>query len=425
MNADWTALIVFSACYVLFAVFPSRRAVAAGLGSLALLVFGVVDLRTAFFEVINWNVLGLFCGTLVLAELFMLSRAPAALAELLVDRARTARTAMVALCALSGVLSAGVDNVAVVLLIAPVALSLAEKLKIRPAPLLMGVSICSNLQGTATMIGDPPSMIFAGHMRMSFFDFFFFQGKPGIFFAVQIGFLAALGVLALVFRGYRGGAELVKVEKVRSWMPACLFALLVSGLTFATVVDTDFMWFAGTLALSLALVGLMWFHFHAKWGRFGDVAKTLDWDTALFLAGVFVLVGAISRSGWLERLSELMVGVAGGGVVVAFFGIVIFSAVVSGFVDNIPFLLTMLPVAKSVAEGVGAPEMLISYGLLVGACLGGNLTPIGASANVVTMGILRKKKQGGGFGMFMAMSVPITIASVAAASAFLWLVFGR
>jgi Na+/H+ antiporter NhaD/arsenite permease-like protein len=423
---EWISLIVFAAAYALFVVFPNRRAVAACGGALVLVFTGVLTLPEALFGEVSWNLMGLFFGTLVLAELFMLSRAPAVMAEWLVDRTRTARAAMLSLCALAGGISMFVENVAVVLLVAPVALSLADKIKIPPVRLLIGIAVCSNLQGTATMIGDPPSMILAGHMRMGFFDFFFHQGRPGIFFIVQAGGVASMAVLAWLFRRQGQPVALLAVESIRSWVPSLLLAVLVAGLSVATVFDPEFAWFAGTLTAVVALVGCVWYRLRARWGGMRDLGVALDWDTTFFLMGVLIVVGALSRSGWLERLAGVISGAVGTNLPLAFACVVLLAVVVSGFVDNVPFLLAMIPVVRSVAAEIGrqagtaAPLELLMYGLLIGACLGGNLTPIGASANVVTLGMLRKRGHTVSFREFAALGVPFTAAAVCAASAVLW-----
>jgi Na+/H+ antiporter NhaD/arsenite permease-like protein len=424
MSHAWISLAVFVLSYVLFVVFPSRRSWIACGGGALLVAAGVVPWRDAIFEMISWNVMGLFFGTLVLAELFLLSRVPAVLAEWLVDKAKTTRGALLALCVLSGVISMFVENVAVVLLVAPVALSLAEKLKISPVPLLIGIAVSSNLQGTATMIGDPPSMILAGYLRMGFWDFFALDGKPGIFFAVQVGAVASLVVLAIVFRKFRSQSALLTQEKARSWVPAILLVLLVVGLSFATAVDKDFKWFAGVYTLVLAAVGLAWYLGIARWGSLRNMAGTLDWDTTFFLMGVFVLAGGLGASGWLDRLAENLSVWTGSSPLLAFSSIVLFSVLVSGFVDNVPFLLVMIPVVQKVADRIDVSVPLLMYGLLIGACLGGNLTPIGASANVVTLGILKKRGYPIGFREFMRVSVPFTVAAVAAASGFVWWIWG-
>lgn len=424
MTKEWISLAVFVLCYVLFVFLPGKRSWVACSGGALLIVTGVLTWQEAFFSKISWNVMGLFFGTLILAEIFMMSRVPAVMAEWLVDKAKSTRVAMLILCALAGVISMFVENVAVVLLLAPVAISLADKLKISPVPLLIGIAVSSNLQGTATMIGDPPSMILAGYMRMGFWDFFAYEGRPGIFFAVQIGAVASLLVLAWLFRSHRTKSVLLAQEQARSWVPASLLGLLVVGLSFATLFDPAFIWFAGTYTLLLGAVALIWFRGIARWGSLRKLAKTLDWDTTFFLIGIFVLVGGLSDSGWMDKLASGMVGWVGSNAALAFTVIVLFSVLVSGVVDNVPFLLVMIPVAQKVADQIGAPVSLLMFGLLIGACLGGNLTPIGASANVVTLGILKKRGYQTGFKEFMRIGIPFTVAAVVSACAFVWWVWG-
>jgi Na+/H+ antiporter NhaD/arsenite permease-like protein len=425
MSPAWISLTIFVLCYALFVALPNRRACTACFGAALLVATGVLGWQEAVTEKISWNVMGLFFGTLILAEMFLLSRVPAVLAEWLVDRSRSTRVAMLSLCALSGIISMCVENVAVVLLVAPVALSLADKLKISPVPLLIGIAVSSNLQGTATMIGDPPSMILAGHLRMGFWDFFAYQGKPGIFFAVELGMIASLAVLGFVFRRHREKSELIPQERARSWAPAVLLGFLIVGLSFATTVDPDFAWFAGAYTLLLAAAALVWFRLIARWGSTRQLIATLDWDTTFFLLGIFVLVGGLSDSGWMDTLSAFMARSVGGNAAAAFAMIILFSVVVSGFVDNVPYLLVMIPVAQKVAEQIRAPIPLLMYGLLIGACLGGNLTPIGASANVVTLGILRKRGYTVTFRDFMSIGIPFTVAAVLAGGLFVWWSWNR
>jgi Na+/H+ antiporter NhaD/arsenite permease-like protein len=330
---------------------------------------------------------------------------------------------MLVLCALSGVISMFVENVAVVLLVAPVAFSVAEKIKASPVPLLVGIAVSSNLQGTATMIGDPPSMILAGYMKMSFLDFFVYQGKPGIFVAVQLGALASLAVLAWVYRRRAEAAKVANVERARSWLPCALLVLLVAGLSISSLPDPDFQWFAGVFTMVLAVAAMLWLRFHSRWHPVRTLVRDLDWDTTFFLMGVFVVVGALSDSGWLDRLAHVLSAGVGGSLPLAFAAIVLLSVVISGFVDNVPFLLAMIPVAQKVADSTGAPVPLLLFGLLIGACLGGNLTPIGASANVVTLGMLKKRGHVVTFREFAKVGVPFTAAAVAAACLFVWWVW--
>lgn len=425
MNSAWISLTIFGLCYVMFVIFPTWRSWTACLGGAVLVATGLVAWHVALFDKISWNVMGLFFGTLVLSELFMLSRVPAVLAEWLLGKARSARGAMLALCALAGLVSMFVENVAVVLLLAPVALSLTDRLGTSPVPLLLGIAVSSNLQGTATMTGDPPSMILAGFMRMGYLDFFVYEGRPGVFFAVQIGAVCSLIMLSILFRHHSSAAVAFPQEKPRSWVPTVLLAVFVSGLSVSTLFDPNFAWFAGTFTMVLGLTGVVWFCLAAKWGTMKNLLRALDWDTTFFLMGVFVLVGGLTDSGWLQRVAGGIANTVGTNVLFAFLLIVIIAVLISGFVDNVPFLLVMIPVVQEVAQRVHAPLPLLMFGLLIGTCLGGNLTPIGASANMVTLGILKKRGHIVRFREFMSIGIPFTLTATIPACLFVWWVWGR
>ena len=418
-------LFVFVLAYVLFVVLPGKRALTACAGAAVLVIGGAVPWHNALFEHINWNVIALFFGTLILAELFMQSRMPAVMAEALVRHTRTLWGAMMGLCLLASFLSMFLENVAVVLLVAPVALSLAEQAGVRPTRLLFLIAMFSNLQGTATLIGDPPSMILAGYMRMTFNDFFFYHGRPGLFFAVQAGALAAFAVAGWLLRKYRRPVEKANVEKPRALTPTFLLIALVIGLSLSSLFDREFKWLAGTWTLALAAVGLLWYRLGPRWTKVRHVIRLLDWPTTFFLMGVFVLVGGLADSLWLDRLASAMSVWVGHSRSSAFFLLVGVSMLISGFVDNVPFLLAMIPVAKTVAQNMGTPPEFLLFGLLIGTCLGGNITPIGASANIVTVGILRKRGDPVGFGAFLRVGMPFTLAAVAASAAFLWIFWSR
>ena len=424
LSPEWLSLLIFTLCYLLFILLPAKRAWTACIGGGLLVITGVLPLGTTLRETISWNVIALFLGTLVLANLFLKSRVPSLFAEWLVSHAPSTRTAMVALCALAGIISIFVENVAVVLLVAPVALSLAKRLKISPVSLMIGIAISSNVQGTATMIGDPPSMILASQMHLGFWDFFIYEGRPSIFFAIQAGFLAALATLFFMLRNLKGRLESRTEATARSWTPTLLLALLIAGLSFASTIDPAFTWFAGSYTLLLALTGLVWYRYGIRWGRIGHLVKGLDWDTAFFLVGVFVLAGGVAESGWLDKLGLWMSTATGESPLLAFLLLVGFAVLVSGFVDNVPFLLVMIPVAGKLSATLQAPEPLMMFGLLIGACLGGNITPIGGSANVVALGILRERDEQVSFPRFMRISIPFTLAALVAGCLAVWLAYG-
>jgi len=376
------------------------------------------------FVSINWNVMGIFVGTLVVADIFMQSRVPAYIAELIVDRARSTCWAILLICLLTGFISAFVENVATVLIVAPIALALAKKLKINPVRMMISIAISSNLQGTATLIGDPPSMLLGGFAKMNFMDFFFYKGRPSIFFAVELGAIASFFVLYFIFRKQREKMQLVPVEKVRSWVPAAILVILIIVLAVSSFFDTEFSYLAGIICVIAGIIA-------ALWGKFVNNSpviaglKALDWETTFFLIGVFILVGSVTVTGWIEVISNALSGLVGGNIFLGYTLIVFISVFLSAFIDNVPFLAAMLPVAISMSAKLQINPSLLLFGLLIGTSLGGNITPIGASANIVACGLLKKEGYQVSFKDFAKIGLPFTLVAVTAAYLFIWFIWSR
>jgi Na+/H+ antiporter NhaD/arsenite permease-like protein len=423
MDYSLIALTVFILAYVLFIIFSTRRTLIAVVGSLFLVVCGVLTPHQAFLAV-NWNVMGIFVGTLAVADIFMKSRVPAFLAERIVAGCRTTAGALLAVCAMTSFISAFVENVATVLIVAPLALAMAKKMKISPVPIMIAIAVSSNLQGTATLIGDPPSMLLGGFAKMTFFDFFFYHGRPGIFFAVQFGALASFFILKSVFRGMPEKQSFELVEKVESWGPTFILVSLIVLLAVTSFFDTGFSYMAGILCMVFGFLSLIWEKFVFK-GKIRAQLKGLDWDTTFFLMGVFVLVGAVTQTGWIDRAAEFLAGMVGTNLFLGYTVLVFLSMILSAFIDNVPFLAAMLPVAMSMAAKLGIDPSLFLFGLLIGASLGGNITPIGASANIVACGLLKKEGYTVGFKEFGRIGVPFTLVAVAAAYIFIWVIWSR
>jgi len=438
MSPKIIAVAVFTIVYVFLAASSKYRARSLWLGVGVMSLLGVyVDAPGRIdwnlikgvpqvLGLINWNVMGIFAGVLLVAEFFVITKVPVLLADILVDKSRTAGQAMLMVCALAGVVSIFVENVAAVLIVAPLALQIARRLDISPAPFLIGIAISSNLQGTSTLVGDPPSMILAAGMGMNFNDFFVYHGKLGIFFAVQLGAISSLAVLWLFYRKHKQPAMRVPKEKVTSWVPTILLAAMLAALA----VDP----WLGNLGLHLPS-GLVCMIFGAGaviWSLFNDprqtwhVVRNYDYRTVAFLAGVFAVVGALSlpQVGLVDDITALLGGLVGDSRAVALIVIVGFSLAFSAFVDNVPYVTAMLPVAKSLSAAFGNPDdPLLAFGLLIGACLGGNITPIGASANVVTVGLLRREGFSVSFKQFIKMGLPFTLAATIPATLVLWFIW--
>jgi len=417
------SLTVFVLAYLLFVLFPHKRTHVAVGGAVVLMLTGVLSWREAFLA-INWNVMGIFVGTLVVADVFMKSRVPAYIAEVIVDKARNTSWAILSICLLTGFISAFVENVATVLIVAPIALELARKLKISPVKMMIAIAVSSNLQGTATLIGDPPSMLLGGFAKMNFGDFFFYKGKPSIFFAVELGALASFFVLYFIFRAHKEKVAVVSIEKIKSWVPTIILADLIVFLALSSFFDAGFSYMAGILCMGAAVVAILWEKFVNK-SSIVEGIKSLDWETAFFLMGIFILVGSITLTGWIDTIAAFLSGLVGKNIFLGYTLIVFLSVLLSAFVDNVPFLAAMLPVAISMSNTLNLNPSLFLFGLLIGASLGGNITPIGASANIVACGLLKKEGYKVTFKDFMKIGLPFTLVAVSAGYLFVWFVWGR
>lgn len=421
MDPSAIVLIVFLSVYACFVFLPERRTAAVLAGAFIVIATRSISLHQAFFAV-NWNVMGIFAGTLVLADIFMASRVPAYLAEIIVDKARNTCWAILFICLMTGLISAFVENVATVLIVAPVALALSKKLNINPANMMISIAISSNLQGAATLIGDPPSMLLAGFCNMDFTDFFFYKGRPGIFFAVEIAALVSMFVLYLFFRKYRSKQALIPVEKVKSWIPSVFLLSLIALLAVSSFFDTGFSYLAGIICAVFGVIAALWKRFADRSSILEGLRK-LDWDTALFLIGVFILVGAFTATGWIDVIAGFLSETVADNIFAGYTAIVFLSVFVSAFVDNVPFLAAMLPVAVSMSAKLNMEPTIFLFGLLVGASIGGNITPIGASANIVACSLLKKEGHNVGFLKFARIGLPFTMAAVLAAYLFIWFVW--
>ncbi len=417
------SLTVFVLAYLLFVLFPHKRTHVAVGGAVVLMLTGVLSWREAFLA-INWNVMGIFVGTLVVADVFMKSRVPAYIAEVIVDKARNTSWAILSICLLTGFISAFVENVATVLIVAPIALELARKLKISPVKMMIAIAVSSNLQGTATLIGDPPSMLLGGFAKMNFGDFFFYKGKPSIFFAVELGALASFFVLYFIFRAHKEKVAVVSIEKIKSWVPTIILADLIVFLALSSFFDAGFSYMAGILCMGAAVVAILWEKFVNK-SSIVEGIKSLDWETTFFLMGIFILVGSITLTGWIDTIAAFLSGLVGKNIFLGYTLIVFLSVLLSAFVDNVPFLAAMLPVAISMSNTLNLNPSLFLFGLLIGASLGGNITPIGASANIVACGLLKKEGYKVTFKDFMKIGLPFTLVAVSAGYLFVWFVWGR
>jgi Na+/H+ antiporter NhaD/arsenite permease-like protein len=388
----------------------------------AILITGAVGIKEALLS-INYNVLGVFLGTMILSGLFIFSGVPAYLATKLVARSKSVGMVLLSVCVLSGFISSFVENVATVLIVAPIAVEVAKKLKANPVPFLIGIAVSSNLQGCATMIGDSPSIILALSHGMNFMDFFWMKGRPGITFAVELGALASFCVLYLLLKRHKEPVIKIEEVKVKTWFPTILLAFMMSTLGASSFIKNKPVYSIAIICMTYGAIGLIWHELKHKESI--SLVRDLDWHTFFFLIGVFVLVGSLTHRGVIDDIAKVIINFTMGHKFLAYTVIVWLSVILSAFVDNIPYTVAMIPVAKLVAVSLGVNPELLLFGLLIGTSLGGNITPIGASANIVAVGLLRKENYNIRFKDFFKIGFPFTIAAVGAAYLFIWFVWSR
>ncbi|MFA6891713.1 MAG: SLC13 family permease, partial [Sphaerochaetaceae bacterium] len=273
--------------------------------------------------------------------------------------------------------------------------------------------------------GDPPSMIFATFANYGFNDFFFYHGRLSIFWFVQMGMFAGSIYFWLYFRKWKEKPVVMKEKKLVSAVPSVLLVAMIIGLAICSFIFGGLSAASGIFVMALAVAGLLWYRFSQKKGReeVRSLVGGLDWETILFLLGIFIVVGAVEKSGLLDLLAALLSRAIGGNVILGFVLILIVSVLVSGFVDNVPYIMVMLPVAANLAQSLHLQPELYMFALLIGSCLGGNLTPFGASANIVAMGILKKHGHKMNFGDWLKIGVPFTLITTIASALFLFAVW--
>ena len=419
------ALLIFIVVYVLLLLLPNYRAVSALAAAGIFILLGIVPLGEAA-EAIDWNVLLMLAGTMGTVDLFIRSNMPNRLSDRLVSLLPSVKWLIIALALFAGLVSAFVDNVATVLMLAPVGMAIARKLGISPVAPILAIAVSSNLQGAATLVGDTTSILLGGHMGLDFMDFFAYEGRPGMFWVVELGALATVPVMLFLFRKEKGKLYGTELTPVTDYLPTVLLGGTVITLIAASFIPNKPDITNGVICMAYFLAGLA---VEVGSGRLNrsltaDVLKAIDYETLALLAGLFLVIRGIERVGIIDDLSRIIARLGGGNLFLTYTIVVWASVLISAFVDNIPYTATMLPVVGGVAASLGVDQAVLCFGLLTGATLGGNLTPVGASANIAACGILRREGCEVSTGQFMRIGVPFTLVAVMTGYLLVWLFFG-
>lgn len=421
----YAAIAIFALTYVLMLVFSKYRPYIALGSALIYIVSGMLPLNK-IIGAIDFNVLLMIAGTMGIVSLFIESKMPALLADLIMDKVPNVKWAAVAMALFAGVISAFVDNVATVLMVAPVALAICKKLNTNPVPFIIAIAVSSNLQGAATLVGDTTAIMLGSALDMSFMDFLWYQGRPGMFFAVEMGATISAIILAFLFRKEK--ASIPKTEertKVSDYVPSVLLLGTIVLLIAASFIPNKPDITNGCICCALLLIGLI--YNYAKKKNVNAILaplKEIDFETMGLLLGLFLIIGAISEQGVIDAAAGLLAKAGGGNIFMLYTVIVWASVLISAFIDNIPYVATMIPVITGLATALNIDPTVLYFGLLSGATLGGNCTPIGASANIAGIGILRREGYTVKNSDFFKIGIPFTMAAIIPAYIYLWLMYG-
>ena len=363
------AIILFAATYVLMLTFSKYRPYIALTSGVIFIISGMLPLDQ-ILGALDFNVLLMIGGTMGLVQLFIDSRMPERLADMIMNKVPNVQWAAVSLSLFAGIISAFVDNVATVLMIAPVAIEICRKLKTNPVPFIISIAVSSNLQGAATLVGDTTAIMLGSALDMSFLDFLWYDGKPGMFFMVELGALFSAIIVYFSFRKEKGMIPRTgKMTEVEDMVPTILLVgaivllIVASFLPFELPAETN-----GLICFALLIIGLI--YNYAKKKNLDAIMgplKAIDFETLGLLVGLFLMIGGIGNMGVIDALAQLLAKLGAGNPFLMYTIIVWASVVISAFIDNIPYVATMIPVIAGIAMEMGIDSTALYFGLLSGA----------------------------------------------------------
>jgi Na+/H+ antiporter NhaD/arsenite permease-like protein len=420
--SDIVAIVIFVGAYVLIATEWVHRVVVALAGAGLMLLFQIVDANDAFQSEefgIDWNVIFLLLGMMIVIAVLRRTGLFEYLAIWSAKRARGRPLAiMIMLIVITAIASALLDNVTTMLLIAPVTVLLAERIGVSPVPLLVAEVFASNIGGTATLVGDPPNIIIGSAAGLSYLDFLVNLGPIVVVLLVVFSFQARwMFRHELTFQPERI-RELMQLDEREALLPGSLLpkALVVLGVvTVAFVLQGSLGYDPSVVAVLGAGVLML-----IAGGDRPEYLRDIEWPTLVFFIGLFIMVGGLVKTGVIEELADGLVELTDGRLFLATAVLLIASAVLSALVDNIPYVATMVPIVAALAAAIPGDTTVLWWALALGADLGGNTTSIGASANVVVLGVAERSGHPIRFVRFLRYGAPVSALSIALALGYLW-----
>jgi Na+/H+ antiporter NhaD/arsenite permease-like protein len=423
MSGFWLAIIVFLITYIFIFIEKYHRTVTVWMAAALVIAIGLINQEEAIAHV-DFNTILLLIGMMVIVGI---TRKSGVFEFMAIKAAKMVKgqpvALLVALSLLIGVASAFLDNVTAVLLVVPVTYALTDRLKISPVPFLFAEIIASNIGGTSTLIGDPPNIMIGSATGLGFMDFILNMTMPSmIILGVTIACLALIYKKELSVDGEDVEAlmALNEVDHIHEWV-ILRKSLVVLGLTIVGFLLHQ------TLHLESATIALLGAGTLMLITREEpeEVLLSIEWPTIFFFAGLFILVGSLQINGVLSFIAQKLILLTGPNIPLLGSLVLWLSAVASAFVDNIPFVATMIPLLQEAGHLGQLPMESIWWSLALGACLGGNGTLIGASANVIVAGIAERNGTPIRFLDFLKIGFPLMLLSILISNLYLYLAYWR
>ncbi|WP_019065123.1 SLC13 family permease [Streptomyces prunicolor] len=421
---SWASIVVFVGAYALIISEKIHRVAVALGGAGLMLTIGATDDVSAFYSEdsgIDWNVIFLLMGMMMIVGVLKKTGMFEYLAIWAVKRARAQPFRVMAmLVVITALASALLDNVTTVLLIAPVTLLVCERLALPAAPFLIAEVFASNIGGTATLVGDPPNIIIASRAGLTFNDFLVHLAPLSAVLVVVLLLLCRVMFRKTFVYDEDRAAEIMALEEREAIKNPRLLVqgLLVLALVVAGFVLHPVLHYEPSIVALLGaglLIAVSTVDTH-------DVLAEVEWPTLAFFAGLFVMIGGLIDTGVVGEISQKLAEAIGGNEQGGSMTLLGGSAVLSGIVDNIPYVATMAPITSDLVHDMGgASDHVMWWALALGADLGGNATAIGASANVVVLGIAERNRQPISFWQFTKYGLVVTAATVSISLVYVWL----
>ena len=417
MNTVWLAGGIFLITYALIVSERVHRTISALLGGVAMILFGVLPQAQAFHAV-DWNVIFLLAAMMIIANVL---KETGLFQWIALQAVRLGKgdpfRVLVLLSLVTAVTSAFLDNVTIVVLVAPVTLFVASNLRVNPVPFLIAEILASNIGGMATLVGDPPNILIGSAAGLDFLTFISNMGPISL-----IILLAFIGLSRTLFKNdlKTGQSASVNIQALDTSALITDPVLLRKSLVVMGGVIAGFL-AHGALHLEPATIALAGATILMLWGRCDPhhLLRDVEWTTLFFFFGLFITVEAVVEVGIIETIAQAALKLTGGSLPLTSMLLLWFSAIASGIVDNIPYTATIIPLVQSLGQVMPADPLW--WSLALGACLGGNFTLVGAAANVVVASLAEKSGHPISFALFLRYGAITTVLSLVLASGYVWL----